>query len=209
MVSSRCTSLDGPSVAMESAWVCPRVKRPEPCVRGSSPTSTLIGRIVLVSRPSMRTFSERTSSRLVALVRTSMRPEPMPWRRRISSSRSPCSARVYESRARGTPSAMSAPISSRRRGGRRRGDVRVRDAMYLVANDRAARVDERIEPIHHLAVANAQRGDVDDVAVLRLHGGRLDVEDHELGLLGEARREPDDRIGLWPHQRHLLGGAGG
>ena len=64
----RCTSLDGPSVAIESACVWPRVKSPEPWVRGRTPTSTLIGRIVVVSRPSIRMFSFRTSSRTVALV---------------------------------------------------------------------------------------------------------------------------------------------
>ena len=94
IVSMRCTSLDGPSVAIESACVWPRVKRPEPWVRGRTPTSTLIGRIVVVSRPSIRMFSLRTSSRTVALVRTSMSAEPMPWRRRMSSSRSPCSERL-------------------------------------------------------------------------------------------------------------------
>ena len=90
----RCTSLDGPSVAIESACVWPRWKSPEPWVRGRTPTSTLIGRIVLVSRPSMRMFSPRTSSRTVAFVTASMSGEPMPWRRRMSSSRSPCSARL-------------------------------------------------------------------------------------------------------------------
>ena len=94
IVSMRWTSLDGPSVAIESAWVWPRVKIPEPWVRGRTPTSTLIGRIVVVSRPSMRMFSVRTRCRTVALVSTSIRAEPMPWRRRMSSNRSPCSARL-------------------------------------------------------------------------------------------------------------------
>ncbi len=90
----RCLLLDGPSVAMLSAWVCPRWKRPEPWVRGRKPTSTLIGLIVRVSRPSIRIPSLSTSSRTVALVRVSMSAEPMPWRRRMSSSRSPCSDRL-------------------------------------------------------------------------------------------------------------------
>ena len=34
-----------PSVAIVSTWVSPRVKSPEPCVRGRRPTSALIGRI--------------------------------------------------------------------------------------------------------------------------------------------------------------------
>ena len=33
------------SVAMESTWVWPRVKRPEPCTRGMTPTSAARGRI--------------------------------------------------------------------------------------------------------------------------------------------------------------------
>ena len=39
----RCSSLAVPSVTSVSAWVWPRVKSPEPCVRGVTPTSVAIG----------------------------------------------------------------------------------------------------------------------------------------------------------------------
>ena len=91
-------------------------------------------------------------------------------------------------------------------GGRRRiGDVVGVDAVDLVSDDRAPGVDERLEAIDDLAVAHAERGDVDDVAVLRLHRGRLEIEDDELGLaLGEALAELDDRVGLRTDERLLL-----
>src|SRR3990172_2287117 len=63
----RWTSEDDPSVATVSAWVSPRVKRPEPCARGTRPTSTLMGRISVTPRPSIRMPSSRTSCRTVFL----------------------------------------------------------------------------------------------------------------------------------------------
>src|SRR6059058_3722560 len=55
--SSFCWSDIEPRVAIVSACVCPRVKRPDPCVRGSTPTSTVIGRTSARPRPSTRTPS--------------------------------------------------------------------------------------------------------------------------------------------------------
>ena len=49
-----CSSRPVPSVTLTSAWVSPRVNSAEPWVRGSTPTRTLIGRTVRVSRPSIR-----------------------------------------------------------------------------------------------------------------------------------------------------------
>jgi hypothetical protein len=49
-----CSSCLVPSVAVTSACVSPRVNSAEPCVRGSTPRRTEIGRTVRVSRPSMR-----------------------------------------------------------------------------------------------------------------------------------------------------------
>jgi hypothetical protein len=46
-----------PSVAVTMPWVSPRVNSDEPWGRGSQPTSQVIGRTVVVSRPSMRTRS--------------------------------------------------------------------------------------------------------------------------------------------------------
>ena len=46
IVSMRCTSDDGPSVATVSACVSPRVNSAEPWARGRRPTSTEIGRMV-------------------------------------------------------------------------------------------------------------------------------------------------------------------
>ena len=93
--------------------------------------------------------------------------------------------------------------------GRRVGDVIGLDAVHLVPDDRAARVHQRLECIDDLAIAHAQRGDVDDVAVLGLHGGRLEVEHDELvAALGEQLPELDDRRGLGSDERDLLRLAG-
>ena len=56
-----------------------------------------------------------------------------------------------------------------------------------------------------LAVAHAQGGEVDDVAVLGLHRRRLEVEDHELvAAFGEQLAELDHRVGLGADERLLL-----
>ena len=55
MVSRRCLRLSEPRVAMERACVSPRVKSPLPWVRGSTPTSQVMGRISSKPRPSRRT----------------------------------------------------------------------------------------------------------------------------------------------------------
>ena len=52
-------------MATVRAWVSPRVNRPEPCARGTSPTSTVIGRMSVRPRPSIRIPSSRTSRRTV------------------------------------------------------------------------------------------------------------------------------------------------
>ena len=52
--SMYCSSSPVPSVETTSAWVSPRVNSAEPWVRGSTPTSHLMGRTVTRSRPSMR-----------------------------------------------------------------------------------------------------------------------------------------------------------
>ena len=49
-----CASRPVPSVVVTSACVSPRVNSAEPCVRGSTPVSTVIWRTVCMSRPSMR-----------------------------------------------------------------------------------------------------------------------------------------------------------
>ena len=63
----RCSSLAVPSVTSVSAWVWPRVKRPEPCVRGVTPTSAAIARISFAARPSGRRFSIAIFSRTICL----------------------------------------------------------------------------------------------------------------------------------------------
>ncbi len=95
-------------------------------------------------------------------------------------------------------------------GGRGLGHVLVTDAVDLVPDDRAARVDERLEAVDHLPALHAERGQVDDVAILRLDGGRLHVEDHEVGLpVRERLAELGDRVGLGAEERRLLRLAGG
>src|SRR2546422_7778573 len=63
--SMRCSSLTVPSVTDTRACVCPRVNSADPWVRGSTPTSQLMGRTVSRSRPSMRSPRVRTCSRIV------------------------------------------------------------------------------------------------------------------------------------------------
>jgi hypothetical protein len=53
-----------PSVAVTSAWVSPRWNTDDPCVRGSTPTSMLIGRISSNARPSSRLPRSSASSRI-------------------------------------------------------------------------------------------------------------------------------------------------
>ena len=48
---------------MGRAWVWPRVNRPEPCTRGSTPTSAASGRISLMPRPSTRLPSSSSQVR--------------------------------------------------------------------------------------------------------------------------------------------------
>ena len=71
MLSMRCSSDTVPSVVVTSAWVCPRVKRADPCVRGSIPASQVIGRTVFRSRPSTRS---PWSSIWLRIARDSMSP---------------------------------------------------------------------------------------------------------------------------------------
>ena len=50
----RCSSSEVPSVTTARLWVSPRVNSAEPCVRGSTPTSQVIGRMSAGPRPSAR-----------------------------------------------------------------------------------------------------------------------------------------------------------
>jgi hypothetical protein len=52
-----CASFGVPRVTVTRAWVSPRVKIAEPCVRGSTPVSMVMGRISSKRRPSTRLFS--------------------------------------------------------------------------------------------------------------------------------------------------------
>jgi hypothetical protein len=89
------------------------------------------------------------------------------------------------------------------------GHVLVADAVDLVPDDRATRVDQRLEAVDHLSALHAERGQVDDVAVLRLDGGRLDIDDDELRLpVSERLAQLDDGIGLGAEERRLLGLSG-
>src|SRR5438105_3891866 len=58
-----CASCGVPRVMVTRAWVSPRVKIAEPCVRGRTPRSIEIGRISLNERPSRRCCSLRMTSR--------------------------------------------------------------------------------------------------------------------------------------------------
>ena len=65
MLSIRCSSSTLPSVVVTSACVWPRVNSAEPWTRGSTPTSQVIGRTVVPSRPSIRSPRSRTWLRIV------------------------------------------------------------------------------------------------------------------------------------------------
>ena len=64
-------SSEVPSVAVTSAWVSPRVKSAEPCVRGRSPTSHSIGRTSSKALPSSLWFFPRIVWRVRVLTRSS------------------------------------------------------------------------------------------------------------------------------------------
>ena len=61
--STRCSSLPVPSVTVTMACVSPRWNTAEPCTRGSTSIEQLIGRSVLLSRPSGR-VPARINSRM-------------------------------------------------------------------------------------------------------------------------------------------------
>ena len=88
-------------------------------------------------------------------------------------------------------------------------DVGVLDAVHLVADDRAARVDERRPAVGDLPALDLDRGDLDEVGHLGVGAGRLDVDDDELvarvGRLGEV----EDRAGAGLEERRALGLADG
>ena len=73
-------------MATVSAWVSPRVKRPEPWARGTRPTSTVIGRISSTPRPSIRIPSDMVSLRAVFLWTSPNRPLLTRAARRAASS---------------------------------------------------------------------------------------------------------------------------
>ncbi len=60
-----CESRSVPSVVTTMAWVSPRVNSAEPWVRGNTPVRTVMGRTVLVSRPSMRGSPARMLPRTI------------------------------------------------------------------------------------------------------------------------------------------------
>ena len=64
--SMRCSSREVPSVVVQMACVSPRLNSVEPCMRGRKPTSIVIGRTVVRSRPSTRWPSYTTCSRIVS-----------------------------------------------------------------------------------------------------------------------------------------------
>ena len=81
--------------------------------------------------------------------------------------------------------------------------------MDLVADDGSAGIDQRFEAIDDLAVADADRGQVDDIAVLRLDRRRLEIEDDELrARVGERRGQLGDGVCLGAEERNLLRLAG-
>ena len=62
--SIRCSSSEVPRVVVARACVWPRVKRAEPCVRGRTPVSQVMGRTWVTARPSARRPSSRISRRI-------------------------------------------------------------------------------------------------------------------------------------------------
>jgi hypothetical protein len=89
-----CSSSPVPSVATQSACVSPRVNSAEPWVRGRTPVSATIGRMVRVSRPSMRGAPLMMSPRRIE-ASSFLKAEP----RFSSASSSSVSAALTASRA--------------------------------------------------------------------------------------------------------------
>ena len=88
-------------------------------------------------------------------------------------------------------------------------DVRVGDAVHLVADDRPTRVDERGPAVGDLAALDLDDGDLDEVGHLRVGAGRLDVEDGELGTRVDGLGEVEDRACARLEVRRALGLADG
>ena len=92
--------------------------------------------------------------------------------------------------------------------GRARGarDVRVGDAVHLVADDPAAGVHERGPRVGDLAALDPDRGHLEQVGHLRVGAGRLDVHDDEFAarLRQVGEREDGVRHGLEVRDQLLL-----
>ena len=81
--------------------------------------------------------------------------------------------------------------------------------MHLVADDRAAGVDEGRPAVGDLAALDLDRGDLDEVGHLGVGAGRLDVDDDELVTGVDRRREVEDRARAGLEERRALGLADG
>ena len=74
-------------------------------------------------------------------------------------------------------------------------DVRVGDAVHLVAEDRPARVHERRPAVDDLAALDLDRGDLEEVGHLRVGAGGLDVDHDERVARGDGLRVVEHRAG--------------
>ena len=92
---------------------------------------------------------------------------------------------------------------------RRLGDVRLGDAVHLVADDRAGGLDQRRPAIGDLALLHLHAGDLDDVGESGVHAGRLDVDDDELTTGLDRIDERQHRVGAGLDVAELLGLADG
>ena len=80
--------------------------------------------------------------------------------------------------------------------------------MHLVADDRAARVDQGRPAVGDLAALDLDRGDLDEIGHLRVGAGRLDVDDDELVTGVDRLGEVEDRARARLEERLALGLAG-
>ena len=75
MVSSTCSSPGEPKVTIERIWVSPRLKKPEPWVRGRSPASAVSSRI----SPSLRPSTRLPDFTMASVIFSSVKASTIPW----------------------------------------------------------------------------------------------------------------------------------
>ena len=189
------------SVVTPMIWVSPRSNSAEPCARGTTSTSADSGRMSVMPRPSMRTWSRRMRWRTSFLFSdrnaapsSFSRPsncgaEPGPARRALTSSS--CDSRSC------LPAMVSAAARSSRRGAARRPRRRRAGRPGTVGNSPRRLGGD----VGQLLLGHAQAA---DERLGRLQPGRDDLLGGRLGAPGDELDGLGGGLGLHHHDRDVV-----